>query len=102
MGFWPIREAVESSVVRAANYVEQQRLERERKAIDAYAYVRARESGSAKEAADALKRVKELQIAPDRIVRELRERKKGTEYERTMQKLRGPRRREAREVMEGF
>lgn len=100
MGFRPTREAVESDAVRAANYVEAKRMEREREAIDEY--VRARESGSTKDAAKALARLKELKVTPDRIIRELRERKKGTAYERLQQKLKGQKSQEARKVLQGF
>jgi len=100
MGFRPTREAVESDAVRTANYVEAKRMERERDAIDEY--VRARESGSSKDAAKALQRLKELKITPDRIIRELRERKKGTAYERLQQRLKGQKSQEAREILQGF
>jgi hypothetical protein len=100
MGFRPTREAVESDAVRAANYLEAKRLDREREAIDEY--VRARDSGSTKDAAKALARLKELKVTPDRIIRELRERKKGTAYERLQQKLKGQKSQEARKVLQGF
>lgn len=100
MGFRPTREAVESDAVRTARYVEQQRGDRERAAIDEYA--RARERNDDVGAARALEKVRALRIEPRRLIEELRMRRRGTAYDRMVQDLRSPRRREARDVLLNF
>jgi hypothetical protein len=87
-GARPIREAVESDAVRIANYEQSKKSARETGAIDDF--VRLAEAGKSgtPEYREAMKRLFELGIGPERVRAEMKKRLAGTAYERKLKESR--------------